>query len=103
MQGAPNQQLTAPRFRVRIDFVQFGLQSASWKDFGAERLFPLLRASASVLHLPFARAHLTQEMVDSQLAAGKLVAKRALAGFTVNRLPATGVAAGLERIGREAA
>jgi diguanylate cyclase (GGDEF)-like protein len=71
--------------------------------FGAERLFPLLRASASVLHLPFARAHLTQEMVDSQLAAGKLVAKRALAGFAVNRLPATGVAAGIERIGREAA
>jgi diguanylate cyclase (GGDEF)-like protein len=71
--------------------------------FGADRFFPLLRVSASVLHLPASRAHLTQEMVDDQLTAGKIAAKRSKAGVAVNRLPESGVAVYIERLGREAA
>lgn len=71
--------------------------------FGADRFFPLLRASVSVLHLPVARAHLTHEMVDDQLATGKLAAKRAKTGISVNRLPESGVATYIQRLGRQAA
>ena len=53
--------------------------------------------------MPVARAHLTQEMVDSQLAAGKQSAKRSGTGLFVNRLPESGVATYLNRLGREAA
>ena len=71
--------------------------------FGADRFFPLLRASASILHLPVARAHLTHEMVHDQLAAGKLAAKRAKTGIAVNRLPESGVATYIQRLRRQAA
>lgn len=71
--------------------------------FGADRFFPLLRLSTSVLHLPAARAHLTHEMVDGQLAAGKLTAKKSNSGLVVNRLPESGVGIYIERLGRQAA
>jgi diguanylate cyclase (GGDEF)-like protein len=66
--------------------------------FGHERFFPLLRVSASMLHLPAARAHLTLEMVNDQLAAGKKLAKAAANGIATVRLPETGAAALLERL-----
>jgi diguanylate cyclase (GGDEF)-like protein len=65
--------------------------------YGADRFFPLLRVSASVLHLPQERRHLTQAMVDDQLAAGKLGAKRAHSGVAVNRLPESGMALLIEK------
>ncbi|HEY6868557.1 MAG TPA: bifunctional diguanylate cyclase/phosphodiesterase, partial [Novosphingobium sp.] len=66
--------------------------------FGERRFFPLLRASAGIVHLPLARAHLSQEMVESQLAAAKDGAKKAAAGLLVRRLPESGAAAQRERI-----
>lgn len=71
--------------------------------FGVERCFPLLRASASILHLPASRAHLTQEMVDSQLVTGKLAAKRSKFGIAISRLPEGGIAPHGEQLRREAA
>jgi GGDEF domain-containing protein len=59
--------------------------------FGEERFFPLLRASACILHLPAARAHISSEMLESQLAVGKRNAKKAASGISVNRLPEHGV------------
>jgi len=67
--------------------------------FGHERFFPLLRVSASMLHLPTARAHLTLEMVNDQLAAGKQMAKASPTGIATVRLPENGTAALLERLG----
>lgn len=67
--------------------------------FGAERLFPLLRVSASLLHLPASRAHLTLEMVNDQLAAGKRMAKASHAGLATTRLPESGAAALRDQIG----
>lgn len=60
--------------------------------YGEERFFPLLRVSAGVLHLPRARAHLTQDMVDAQLAAAKDGAKKAESGIHITRLPESAVA-----------
>ncbi|MGQ4275000.1 GGDEF domain-containing protein [Terrihabitans sp. B22-R8] len=59
--------------------------------FGAERFFPLMRVSASLLHLPVSRAHLDVEMVNNQLSAGKLAAKSSPTGFAIKRLPESGV------------
>lgn len=59
--------------------------------YGQERFFPLLRASGGVLHLPASRAHLTQAMVEMQLAAAKDQAKKSTAGISVTRLPEHGV------------
>ncbi len=67
--------------------------------FGHERFFPLLRVSASMLHLPAARAHLTLEMVNDQLAAGKQMAKASTTGIATVRLPENGAAALVERLG----
>lgn len=66
--------------------------------FGERRFFPLLRASAGIVHLPLARAHLSQEMVESQLAAAKDGAKKAAPGLMVKRLPESGAAAQQDRI-----
>jgi diguanylate cyclase (GGDEF)-like protein len=66
--------------------------------FGDERFFPLLRVSASMLHLPVARAHLTAAMVNDQLAAGKQMAKMATTGIATVRLPENGVGALVERL-----
>lgn len=66
--------------------------------FGHERFFPLLRVSASMLHLPAARAHLTLEMVNDQLAAGKKMAKVAATGIATVRLPESGTATLIERL-----
>jgi diguanylate cyclase (GGDEF)-like protein len=66
--------------------------------FGDERFFPLLRVSASMLHLPVARAHLTAAMVNDQLAAGKQMAKMAATGIATVRLPENGVGALVERL-----
>lgn len=67
--------------------------------FGHERLFPLLRVSATMLHLPAARAHLTLDMVNDQLAAGKKMAKASATGIATVRLPESGTAALIERLG----
>lgn len=66
--------------------------------FGEERFFPLLRVSACILHLPAAGAHLTAEMLESQLAVGKRNAKKAASGISINRLPENGVEAFREQI-----
>jgi diguanylate cyclase (GGDEF)-like protein len=66
--------------------------------FGESRFFPLLRASASLLFLPVARAHLTLEMLNEQFAAGKRVAKRAVSGIATTRLPESGAAGLLDEI-----
>ena len=70
--------------------------------FGDERFFPLLRVSASMLHLPVARAHLTAAMVNDQLAAGKQMAKMAATGIATVRLPENGVGALVERLAASA-
>ncbi len=83
------------------------LYSASHRDaggihatdrYGELRFFPLLRVSASILHMPAARAHLTAAMVNDQLAAGKQAAKLAVSGVATVRLPESGVAALMEKV-----
>ncbi|MFD1949741.1 EAL domain-containing protein [Sphingomonas arantia] len=59
--------------------------------FGQNRFYPLLRTSASLLHLPAARAHLTVEMVNDQLATGKQMAKASSSGIAAVRLPESGM------------
>ena len=54
--------------------------------FGSEHFFPLLRVSAGVLHLPVSRAHVTPDMVNDQLAAGKKQAKAMESGIAVVRV-----------------
>jgi diguanylate cyclase (GGDEF)-like protein len=71
--------------------------------FGAERVFPLLRVSASLLHLPASRAHLTLEMVNEQLAAGKRMAKTSQSGIAITRLPKSGAAALRDHLDRRLA
>jgi uncharacterized protein (UPF0210 family) len=51
-----------------------------------------------MLHLPAARAHLTLEMVNDQLAAGKKMAKVAATGIATVRLPESGTATLIERL-----
>ncbi|WP_156679399.1 EAL domain-containing protein [Sphingomonas profundi] len=71
--------------------------------FGLDRFFPLLRVSASLLHLPEARAHLTAEMVNMQLSAGKQAAKAAVDGLSIRRLPETGRPDTMQALRRAAA
>lgn len=60
--------------------------------FGVQRFSPLLRASAGILHLPVARAHLSQEMIESQLSVAKQHAKKTDSGVFVTRLHESSVA-----------
>ena len=55
-------------------------------------------ALLGLLFLPVARAHLTLEMLNEQFAAGKRVAKRAVAGIATTRLPESGAAGLLDEI-----
>lgn len=73
-----------------------GIQSID--RHGDERFFPLLKVSAALLHLPAARAHLTQDMIEAQLAAAKEEAKKASQGIFIVRLPESAVAGQLNAI-----
>lgn len=79
-----------------LDRAAGGIRSAD--RFGHERFFPLLRVSASLLHLPMSRAHLTIEMVNDQLAAGKKMAKASPAAVATVRLPESGTSALIDRL-----
>ncbi len=59
---------------------------------GQERFFPLLSASAALLHLPAARAHLTEDMIAAQMTMAKESSKKSRVGQCAVRLPESPVA-----------
>jgi len=72
-------QLEAERFYHPADRKRGGLLAHD-RD-GAERTFPLLRASAVMLSLPPGRPALTEDAVMQALTLGKKAAKRSASGF----------------------